>query len=151
MNTHQLGRVPTPIALAVGILFGFLFARLLPWTTVSNCTIRVHGLAKDVEATVAIAVMLTCSVFSFFFFDLPENEILTMYWLLFSRQHPFGEVVIYPQRHASRVDSLSSYQHLTSALEFLSCLRHYLPIIQKNAHEIPNHSTSNKLLNDTLL
>lgn len=44
--THQLGRVPTPIAFAVGILFGFLFARLLPWTTVSNCTIHIHGFGE---------------------------------------------------------------------------------------------------------
>ncbi|KAF4613279.1 hypothetical protein D9613_010859 [Agrocybe pediades] len=30
---QQLRRLPTPVALAIGILFGFLFARLLPWTT----------------------------------------------------------------------------------------------------------------------
>ncbi|KAF9484275.1 capsular associated protein [Pholiota conissans] len=32
----QLRRIPPPIALAIGILFGFLFARLLPWTTSST-------------------------------------------------------------------------------------------------------------------
>ncbi|KIJ98628.1 glycosyltransferase family 69 protein [Laccaria amethystina LaAM-08-1] len=33
---YQLRRIPTPIALAVGILFGFLFARIVPLTTPST-------------------------------------------------------------------------------------------------------------------
>lgn len=31
----QMRRIPTPVALAIGVLFGFLFSRVLPWTTVS--------------------------------------------------------------------------------------------------------------------
>lgn len=31
---NQLRRLPPPVALAIGILCGFLVARLLPWTTV---------------------------------------------------------------------------------------------------------------------
>ena len=31
----QMRRIPTPVALTIGILFGFLFSRVLPWNTVS--------------------------------------------------------------------------------------------------------------------
>lgn len=35
VNTlSQLRRIPTPVALAVGVFFGVLFARVLPWSTV---------------------------------------------------------------------------------------------------------------------
>lgn len=107
------------------------------------------GLAKDVEADGCYCC--DDNILFFLFFDLPVNETLTVHWLLFSLQHPFGEVGIYPQRHASRLDSLSNYRRLTSAPEFSSCSPRYLPIIPRSAHGIPNHSMPNKPLNDTLL
>ncbi|KAF8153317.1 glycosyltransferase family 69 protein [Crassisporium funariophilum] len=31
--SHQLRRIPTPVALAIGIFFGFLVGRVIPWTS----------------------------------------------------------------------------------------------------------------------
>lgn len=84
--THQLRRVPTPIALAVGILFGFLFGRLLPWTTVSNCTIGIQGLRRTLRPTVPIAAMTTSS-FSFFLTCLRTKHSLYIGLYLVDNTH----------------------------------------------------------------
>ncbi|KAJ7683913.1 glycosyltransferase family 69 protein [Mycena olivaceomarginata] len=42
----QLRRIPTPVALLIGILFGLLFSRLLPWTTSTASVAGLHYRGK---------------------------------------------------------------------------------------------------------
>lgn len=98
---NQLRRIPPPIALAVGILFGFLFARLLPWTSVSG----TFFIANYVWHRQRILAMC----WTWF-----EYEHCVLSFCLCRHRRPCGEVGTFLQKRASTVDSLSNYRHWTS-------------------------------------
>jgi len=141
--TPQRRRVPAPIALALGIFLGFLFARLLPWTTVSISIISILWATKDVEANGRWLAAGCCCCFndSLIFTFVLQNEDEALIFIVFVQSTTpiwrSGHIPSKARQQSRQPIQLPTLDQRTRILELLTTLSpHYTKECTRNSQPL---------------